>query len=106
MMMCNVMLTDKSVAMGTVVKIAPAVASHWEDIGYRLGLKDEEMESIEGEVETSGDTRSACKKVMRIWCKSSHGRDPKTWRTFVIVLHELDIDCTTVLEVLQGETLL
>ena len=106
MMMCNVILTDKHVAMGTVVKITPVVASHWEDIGYRLGLKDEEMESIEGEVKSSGDTRSACKKVMRIWGKSSHGREPKTWRTFVMILRELDIDCTTVLEVLQGESLL
>jgi len=90
--------------MDTVVKVAPTVAAHWEDIGYRLKLKDEDIDGIELDVSRSGDTRSACKKVMRTWMKSVYGKEPKIWRTFVMVLKELDIDCGTVLEVLQGES--
>ena len=102
--MIVIILTDKSVAMGTVVKVAPVVATHWEEIGYCLGLEDEEMDTIEQEVSRSGDQRSAYRKLMKIWLRSSHGRKPKTWRTFVMVLRELDIDCTSVLEVLQGKS--
>ena len=96
-------LTDKPIVMGTVVKIAPTVATHWEDIGYRLWLEDEDMESIEEEVSRFGDTRSACKKVIKTWIRSARGREPKTWRTFLMVLQELGIDVGDVVERLQEE---
>ena len=89
--------------MDIVVKIAPKVAANWEDIGYCLKLKDEDMENIEEDVSRSGDTRSASKKVMKTWIRCTHGREPKTWRTFMTALQELDIKCDPVLEVLQKE---
>ena len=89
--------------MDIVVKIAPKVAANWDDIGYCLKLKDEEMAVIEDNVSRSGDTRSACKMVIRTWMRSTHGRSPKTWRTLVTALQELDINSDSVLEVLQKE---
>jgi len=89
--------------MDVVVKIAPKLAPDWEDIGYCLKLKDEDMESIEDNLSRSGDKKSACKMVMKTWMRSTHGRTPKTWRTLITVLQELDIDCNSVLEVLQKE---
>ena len=58
--------------MDIVVKIAPKVAANWEDIGYCLKLKDEDMENIEEDVTISGDTRSASKKVMKTWIRCIH----------------------------------
>ena len=89
--------------MGTVVKVAPAVATDWEDIGYRLWLEDEDMGSIEGDVSRTGDTRLAYKKVMKTWIKSTRGRKPKTWRTFLMVLQELGINVNPVVALLQEE---
>ena len=96
-------LTDTPIHMGTVVKIAPVVATRWEDIGYRLWLEDKEMENIENEVLKSGDIRLASKKVLKTWIKCTHGRQPKTWRMFITVLQELGIDIGPVVELLQKE---
>ena len=90
--------------MGTVVKIAPTVAIHWDDIGYRLGLEDKDMDNIEEDASKTGDTRLACKKVMKTWIRSTYGREPKTWRTFLMVLQELGIDIDYVVKLLQEES--
>ena len=89
--------------MNMVVKLVPKVATNWEIIGYCLGLEDEDMDTIEESVSRTSDMKSACTKVIKAWIKSTHGREPKTWRTFMTALQELDIDCDPVLEVLQKE---
>lgn len=87
--------------MDVVVRVAPRVASYWNEIGYRLRLQDHNIDIIGRE--TSGDFRAACIKVMRLWINSANGRAPKTWGTLVKVLHELDINCSKVIELLQEE---
>ena len=91
------------VTMDIVVKVAPIVAVHWNDIGYRLRLDAHEMDIMEAEVSRSGDMRFACKKMIRTWIASSSGREPKTWRTFLAVLHELGIDFYNVIDVLKTD---
>ena len=85
--------------MKVAVQIALTLAAQWECVGYCLELREEEMDSIEQS--TSGDERSAYMKVMKTWIRSTDGREPKTWRTFLLVLQELDINCDTVVEVLK-----
>ena len=92
---------DKSITMNVMVKVVPKVATDWEEIGYCLELRDKEMADIEADVLRSGDVKSACKMVMKTWMRSTHGRSPKTWRTLMTVLEELDINSDSVLEVLQ-----
>ena len=87
--------------MNVMVKVVPKVATDWEEIGYCLELRDKEMADIEADVLRSGDVKSACKMVMKTWMRSTHGRSPKTWRTLMTVLEELDINSDSVLEVLQ-----
>ena len=90
--------------MNMAVQLVPILAAHWEGIGYRLGLRDEEMDIIEQTMSVeSGNKRTACTQVMKTWIRSAHGREPKTWRTFLLVLQELGIDRNTVVEVLQRE---
>ena len=89
--------------MRTVVKIVPIVSVHWEDIGYRLRLDYQHMCNLETEVTKSGDKRSACRQVMKTWISSTRGKGQKTWKDFVMVLHDLSINCDTVIELLQDE---
>jgi len=87
--------------MDVFVCVAPRVANFWEEIGYRLRLQDHDIDIIGRE--TAGDLRAACNKMMKAWIGGAHGRMPKTWRTFVTVLQDLEIDCNDVIELLQRE---
>jgi len=90
--------------MGAVVKIASKVAARWNDIGYQLDLEYEDMDNIEEDLLKTNNAILACKKMMNTWIRSAHGRTPKTWRTFVLVLEELKINCDFVFEMLQKES--
>ena len=87
--------------MSVIVKIAPRVATDWEDIGYCLQLEDHDMDIIRNE--SRDDLRNACKKMLRRWLNSAKGREPKTWRTFIQTLLDIDIDPSSVIAVLEKE---
>ena len=93
--------TDQPVTMSVIVKIAPRVATNWEDIGYRLQLEIHDMDIIRNE--SRGDLRNASKNMLRRWLSSAKGREPKTWRTFIQTLIDLDIDPSNVIAVLEKE---
>ena len=87
--------------MDVIVKVTSKVAHQWEDIGYCLKLEEHDIQTIEAE---SRDLRKvACRKMLQKWLGSAKGRVPKTWRTFIIVLRELDIDPNSVIAVLEKE---
>jgi len=87
--------------MDIIVKVAPRIATQWVEIGYCLKIEEHDLDIIENE--THGDLRVACRKMMRKWLSSAKGRTPKTWRTFIQALLELDIDCSSVVAVLEKE---
>ena len=87
--------------MDVVVKIAPRVATHWEDIGYCLRIEEHDMDIIRAE--GPGNLRDACKKMLRKWLSSARGRSPKKWRTFIQALLDLDIDPSSAIAVLEKE---
>ena len=93
--------TDQPVTMSVIVKIAPRVATHWEDIGYCLQLEEHDMDIIRNE--SRDDLRNSCKKMLRKWLSSAKGREPKTWRTFIQTLLDVDIDPSNVIAVLEKE---
>ena len=94
---------EQLVTMNVIVKIAPRVATHWEDIGYCLQLEEHEMNIIR--TESPNDLRNASKKMLRQWLSSARGRsrEPKTWRTFIQTLLDVDIDPSNVIAVLEKE---
>ena len=93
--------TDQPVNMSVIVKIAPRVATHWEDIGYCLQLEEHYMDIIRNE--SCDDLRNASKKMLRRWLTSAKGREPKTWRTLIQTLLDVDIDPSNVIAVLEKE---
>ena len=97
----NFSFTDQPVTMSVIAKIAPRVATNWVYIGHCLQLEDHEMEIIEAE--SHGNLRNACIKMLKKWLSSAKGREPKTWRTFIQTLHEVDIDPSNVIAVLEKE---
>ena len=90
--------------MDIVVRVVPLIAVYWNDIGYRLQLEIDEMKIMEAEASRSGDVRSACRKMLSTWISSANGRQPKTWRTLLIALLKLDINCDGVIDVLKKES--
>ena len=93
--------TDQPVDMSVIVKIAPRVATHWEDIGYCLQLEEHDMDIIRNE--SCDDLQNASKKMLRRWLTSAKGREPKPWRTFIQTLLDVDIDPSNVIAVLEKE---
>lgn len=87
--------------MNVIVKIAPRVATNWEDIGYCLLLEEHDMDIIRNE--SRDDLRNACKKMLRRWLDSPKGKEPKTWRTFIQILLDLEIDPSNVIAILEKE---
>ena len=87
--------------MSVIVKIAPRVAANWEDIGYCLLLEEHDMAIIRNE--SRDDLRNACKKMLRRWLSSVKGREPKTWKTFIQTLLDIEIDPSNVIAVLEKE---
>ena len=97
---CFFFFTDQPVSMSVIVKIAPRVATNWEDIGYCL-LEDHEIDIIRSE--SPNDLRSASKKMLRQWLESATGKQPKTWRTFLQAFLDVHIDPRKVIAVLDKE---
>ena len=97
----NFSFADQPVTMSVIVKIAPRVATNWEDIGYCLQLEDHDMDIIRNE--SRDDLRNASKKMLRRWLSSTKGREPKTWRTFIQTLLDVDVDPSNVIAVLEKE---
>ena len=95
--------TDQLVTMSVIVKMAPRVATNWEDIGYCLQLEEHEMNIIRSESLIMNDLRNASKKMLRLWLDSARGREPKTWRTFIQTLLDVAIDPSNVIAVLEKE---
>ena len=87
--------------MNIIIKIAPKVATHWVDIGYCLKLEEHDIDIIKNE--SHNDSRVACRQMLRKRLSLVKGRMPKTWRTFIQALLELDIDPNNVIAVLEKE---
>ena len=89
--------------MNVIVKIAPKVANNWEDIGYCL-LDEHEINIIRSE--SQNDFKNAFKNMLKRWLASARGREPKTWRTFLQTLLDININPSNVIAVLEKEPVL
>ena len=97
----NFSFADQPVTTSVIVKIAPRVAINWEDIGYCLQLEEHDMDVIMNE--SRDNLRKASNKMLRRWLCSAKGREPKTWRTFIQTLLDIDFDPSNVIAVLEKE---
>ena len=95
------LFTDQTATMDVVVKVVPKVLAHWMEIGYCLKVDEEDLQAIE--IELHNDQRTACRKMLRKWLGSPSTRAPKTWRTLVQALLDLNIDYSRVIAVLENE---
>ena len=93
--------SDQPATMDIIIKIAPKIATHWIEIGYCFKLEEHNIDIIESEPQQ--DFRVACRKMLRKWLSSAKGRSPKTWRTFIQALLDLDVDPNNVIAVLEKE---
>ena len=97
----ELLFTDQTVTMDIVVMIVPKVLTHWLDIGHRLRVEEHDLQAIDAELHN--DERSACRNMLRKWLGTASARTPKTWRTFVQALLDLNIDHSRVIAVLEKE---
>ena len=66
-----------------------------------MKLEEHDIDIIENE--SCDDLRVACREILRKWLSSAKGKMPKTWRTFIQALLELDIKPNNVIAVLEKE---
>ena len=84
---------EQKVTMAVIPLIAPSLAVHWENIGYRLGVGDEnsswEIDTIK---KTYANPTECFNAVIQKWISGCSGKSPKIWGTFENILTSLNIN--------------
>ena len=68
--------------------VIPKVSSEWEDLAYALQYKVPTVKSIKND--HRGDSRKCCKELFEDWLSTSNGAKPKTWKTLLGKLIEVE----------------
>ena len=68
--------------------VVPKVSSEWEDMAYALSYSVSTVQHIRSK--HNGDAKKCCKKVFEDWLTTSNGDAPKTWKTLLDWLIEVE----------------
>ena len=67
--------------------VLPLIHAYWEDVAYSLHF---DLETVDGIEANSKDTRKCCKEVFKHWLRTESKVGPKTWKTFLTQLKEVE----------------
>ena len=68
--------------------VVPKVSSEWEDMAYALWYDISTVRRIRSN--HNGDAKKCCKKLFEDWLTTSNGAAPKTWKTLLDRLIEVE----------------
>ena len=79
--------------------VVPKIMAHWEDVAYiSFHCSISEVEAIEAKHKC--DPKKCCQELVKHWMKTDT-YNPKTWKTLLKQLNEVDKLTTTVKEILE-----
>ena len=75
--------------MGGINKIVvPRIHAEWEDFAYAL---DYEIATVQGiSAKHKEDPKKCCRELFIDWLSTDHGVGPRTWKTVIGKLKEID----------------
>ena len=81
-------LLEQAPTMRDIIKIViPKIKAEWRSVGYCLGF---EYYIINGIERDNADIRARCEKLIETWLNTSHGCDPKVWKTLINRIKEVE----------------
>ena len=77
--------------MWDVIKIViPKIKAEWKYFAYSLEYEIAAVKAIERD---SRDSQHCCENLFEDWLSTEHGAAPKTWRTLLQKIKEVDSLC-------------
>ena len=74
--------------MCDLIKIViPMIKAKWTRVAYSMQYDAEDIEGIEKD---SSDTAKSCGRLFKNWLTSPKGITPKTWRTLLMCIKDVD----------------
>ena len=86
--------------MWDLIKIViPKVKAEWTYVAYSMKFDIEDVVGIEKD---SSDSAKSCEKIFKNWLSTSKGIIPKTWRTLLDCIRDVD-ELTAAAETIDTE---
>ncbi|XP_065910285.1 uncharacterized protein [Dysidea avara] len=82
------MFADRRPEMWDLIKVVvPKIRPYWKDVAYSMGYDPHAIKAIQLE---SYDLKDSCRKLFENWLSTSHGPNPKTWKTLLEKIRDVD----------------
>ena len=79
--------------------VVPKVSALWKDVAYALHYKVSTVKSINSN--HSGNPTQCCRELFEDWLSTSNGATPKTWRTLLYSLKEIEELAAATKEIIE-----
>ena len=79
--------------------VIPKVKAHWEELAYSMRYSVGEVNALKRD---GKDLHDCCKRLFINWLTTSHGPKPKTYKTLLSHIKEID-DLITESEAIEKE---
>jgi len=67
--------------------VVPKIKAYWKDVAYSMGYDPHIIKAIQLE---SHDLKDSCRKLFEDWLSTSRGPTPKTWKTLLGKIRDVD----------------
>ena len=84
-------LRSLSTAQGTKIKIIPAVASRWQELGDMMEFDKSGNELKRIKEEHQGDVKECCRAMFQHWI-NGNGEIPCSWRNLIAILEDCEFE--------------
>ena len=79
--------------------VIPRIKAEWKDVALSMGYGMHSIKAIKMESE---DLKESCQNLFTSWLETDHGPTPKSWRTLLSKIKEVD-NLKTVAEEIEME---
>ena len=79
--------------------VIPKVKAAWTYVAYSMQFEIEDVDGIEKD---SSDSAKSCEKLFKSWLATPKGITPKTWRTLLDCIRDVD-ELTVTAETIDTE---
>jgi len=80
--------------------VVPRIHTEWEDFAYALRYK---IATVRGIKANNENTKTCCKELFIDWLSTDHGVGPKTWKTVIEKLKEVDELAAAISEAIMND---
>ena len=79
--------------------VIPKIRAEWESVAYSMDYDSYTVSAIEKE---SRNLQDCCQKLFKDWLTTSNGSSPKTWKTLLKCIEDVE-ELTAAVEKIKAE---